>query len=170
MEIFWEDRNGDFRHLWLKLIEDNGRPLILNDFKSKMLPSHPTIQNRFGITLKKLCDTYYPLPQEDACTRQFDNERLRQKIREDILSCGIYTKDEYDKVRDKRLPCTTTILKRFNFRTWGEFLEYIDIQPVKVKHKRGSSIREVIFRFKYEDRLHDRDYPKFCVNLCCGVK
>ena len=44
-----------------QFIEDHGRPLILNDFQSKELPSHPTVKNRFEMTLKEFRDTYYPL-------------------------------------------------------------------------------------------------------------
>ena len=44
-----------------QFIEDHGRPLILNDFQSKELPSHPTVKNRFKMTLKEFRDTYYPL-------------------------------------------------------------------------------------------------------------
>lgn len=137
-----------------QFIEDNGRALILNDFQSKMLPSHPTVQNRFGMTLKEFRDTYYPLPEISESLQQEKREKMLQDIREEILRNGTYTREKYDKIRDKRLPCSLTILSRFHFKTWAELLEHIDVKPPKPP-KRGSSIRGSTFSFKYEQLFSD---------------
>lgn len=55
------------------LIDNNKTYLTMGDFTSGKLPSHPTVQNRFGMTLAEFRDKYYPIPKE---------YRIKPKVKE----------------------------------------------------------------------------------------
>lgn len=128
-----------------QFIEDNGRPLILNDFVSKDLPSHPTIKNRFGITLKEFRDLYYPLPKKKA--RRPEN--IIEEFRKEYLRCGAKTRQEYNKLRNKSLPCATTVIRLSGIDSWAELMTRAGIH--QDKKTRESSIKTSAFSFKNEN-------------------
>lgn len=133
-----------------QFVEDHGRPLILNDFQSRMLPSHPTVQNRFGMTLKEFRDTYYPLPQEQPLTPR-GGKKLIREFRKEFLRCGARTREDYDRLRDKKSPCSATILKKLGTNSWGVLMSQAKIKaqkPIKTKPAMQST-----FHFRYEEEL-----------------
>ena len=133
-----------------QFIEDHKRPLILNDFLSKELPSHPTVANRFGMTLKEFRDKYYPLP-EPGYVAPSEALDVVEAFREEFIRCGARTREDYDNMRDKNAPCSATVLKKIGTRSWHELLHHAKVEPPRKKRK--SSVEKSSFHFKYEDEL-----------------
>ena len=85
-------------------IAEHGLPLRLKDFQSRELPSHPTVKNRFGITLKEFRDTYYPMPEREKNIAQISEETIRD-FREEYQRCGATNMESYNKLRSEGTPC-----------------------------------------------------------------
>lgn len=139
-----------------QFIEDNGRPLILNDFTSPLLPSHPTVKNRFGMTLKEFRDKYYPMDNPES-TSKYKYVELPESLKnfhEEFIRCGARTREEYDKLRDKSKPCSATILKIAGTKSWNELLRMTGTERPE-KPKRTNSMT---FSFTHEiDRFNSKE-------------
>lgn len=117
-----------------QFIEDNGRPLILNDFTSAQLPSHPTIKNRFGMTLKEFRDLYYPLdnPYSTSKYKYVALPESLKRFHDEFIRCEARTREDYDRLRDKTHPCSATILKIAGTKSWDELLLMTNtVRPAK---------------------------------------
>ena len=133
-----------------QFIEDHRRPIVLNDFQSRMLPTHPTVKNRFGMTLKEFRDTYYPLPQKQQVLTK-EAKKLVREFRKEFLRCGARTREDYDRLRDKKAPCSATILKKLGISSWSELMSQSKIKIQK--SERSATAMRSTFRFKYEEEL-----------------
>ena len=99
-------------------IAEHGHPLHLHDFRSRELPSHTTIQNRFGISLREFRDTYYPLPYR----KKPDPAAVTDEFRREYLRCGASGRREYDRKRRSGAPCAATVIRRAGLSGWRELL------------------------------------------------
>lgn len=112
-----------------QFIEENGK-ITLNDFKKAELPSHPTIRNRFGMTLAEFCNEYYPDRMQAFIKSPYQN-MSRQELT-DIFKCEFNrihptSRKDYDKRRDKKTPCSTTIMARLNITKWLILLDQCNV-------------------------------------------
>lgn len=139
-----------------QFIEDNGRPLILRDFVSAKLPSHPTIKQRFGITLKEFRDLYYPLPEIKSSSK-YKNVELPESLKrfhDEFVRCGARTREDYDNMRDKSHPCSATILKIAGTKSWDELLLMTNtVRPDKPKRENtlSYSFTHAIDRYDHKE-------------------
>ena len=135
-----------------QFIADHGHPLRLKDFVSSELPSHPTVKNRFGITLKEFRDTYYPLPPNHPDVVKPDPDKVVADFREEMLRSGARTMEEYSRMKSPNAPCVTTVIKNSGTGTWLKLLERTGIQPKIPAERLGLEGYSVSLHFCFEDQ------------------
>lgn len=70
------------------------------------------------------------------------------------------TRKEYDDLRDKSLPYSTTILRRAKLTYWRELLEAIGTTPEAIKRVRVPDPYGSSFRMEHEGKtFEERSYP-----------
>lgn len=95
--------------------EDHNRTyLITSDFQKAELPSHPTVKNRFGMTLSEFRDKYYPLPSSRSGKSPY-SDRPVESYNKDFVefyknNYGIRG-DEYNNRRPAGSPTWHTLAK-----------------------------------------------------------
>lgn len=113
-----------------QFILDHKRPLTLKDFVSKELPAHPTVKNRFGITLREFRDRYYPLPPvhyRTADGMQKDIQEAIQEFAEEFRRIDAKTREDYDKRRDRRYPCSASLIRASKASSWAELMQMAEV-------------------------------------------
>ena len=136
-----------------QFIAEHGRPLHLRDFVTKELPSHPTVKNRFGMTLKEFRDTYYPLPEERAKKPTPTPEETIESFRKEFLECGAETMEEYDRLRSPGAPHSLTVIKYSGAGTWLKLLEMAGLSPKRTAKRKGLEGYSVSMHFQFEDKI-----------------
>ena len=132
-------------------IEDYGGPLALKCFVRRDMPSHPTVKNRFGMTLKEFRDTYYPLPEDRPEKPVPTPEETIQSFREEFLRCGAETMEEYNRLRSPEAPCISTVLKYSKAGTWLALLKLAGLEPKQPAQRIGLDGYSVSMHFQFED-------------------
>lgn len=144
-----------------QFIAEKGRPLWVNDFDQYAeLPSHPTIQNRFGMTARQFRDTYYPLPPEERPDSDQRVEKMLADFKAELARCGAHTREEYDDLRDRSLPCSTTLLRRAGLSCWRELLSAVGTTPEAIKRRRTPQAFAASFRLEHEGKVFEEDMTK----------
>ena len=138
-----------------QFIADHGRPLRLRDFVSKELPSHPTVKNRFGISLKEFRDKYYPLPPGHQDIAKPDPDEVVEAFRKEMLRCEAHTMEEYSKRKSPNAPCVTTVIKNSRAGTWLNLLKRAGIEPKTPAKRVGLQGYAVTMHFLFEEQLAD---------------
>ncbi len=118
-----------------QFIEDNNRVPTATDFTRKNLPSHPTVKNRFKMTLQDFLGTYYRKDvKKDKCKySRHDKEKWMEVYREQCAKLNNPSKmSEYDKKRDEGTPCVATLCKILGVKSWYGLLKKADVRPVKM--------------------------------------
>lgn len=132
-------------------ILEHKRPLTLKDFASKELPSHPTVRNRFGISLREFRDTYYPLPpvpDRTADRIQKDIQEVIREFAEEFKRIEAKTREDYDRRRDRRHPCSASLIRVSKASSWAELMYMAGVEyPPKTGAGRGSCYGT--FRMRY---------------------
>lgn len=124
---------------------DNGRYPMVSDFKSRYLPSHPSVKNRFGMTLGDFLAKYYPQSKPRCKTPKY---RYKTKYEWKEIFINEYKRinphscNEFDKKRSAGVPMWITIAKMFGLCTWKELLalcgikkghtDFVVVQHIKV--------------------------------------
>ena len=141
-----------------QFIKEKGRQIWVTDFdQCAELPSHPTIQNRFGMTAREFRDTYYPVPDMLRPDSEVRVARLLEEFKEELARCGAHTREEFDDLRDKSLPCSTTILRRAKLTYWRELLTAVGTTPEAIKRRRTPQAFATSFRLEHEGKVFEAD-------------
>ncbi len=111
---------------------DHGRYPNAKEFESKGLPSHPTIANRFGMTVVDFLDTFYP-QRYDFVHKSIRKYRTHSKehwldiFKEQMDKHKIRTSSEYNRKRTEG-PGWAYIAHLYNFTNWNQLITYAKIQ------------------------------------------
>ena len=111
---------------------DNGRYPMLSEFRIKELPTHPTIKNRFKMTLKEFLKKYYP---ESTPQTSYKYERNREVwLKNFKQQCSrmeeLRGADDYDKRRDKETPCAEILCRIIGVKNWGELCKVAGVKII----------------------------------------
>lgn len=114
--------------------------LISSDFQSTLLPSHPTIKNRFGITTKEFRDKYYPI-NKNPMSRKGIHLRYNTKTEEEYLAEFIEqyntiqpkSAEEYNKNKNDDMPGTQSLQRMAGVSSWGKLLEKYNLKTKQTK-------------------------------------
>lgn len=121
-----------------QFVKDHGH-IRLGDFNCAGLPSHPTIQNRFGMTAKTFRDTYYPLP-EDLSRYNYDNrDKWNKKFEVEFHRIRCTSGQHYNRARDKGLPTFQTMVRINQVGCWTSLLESLDLSTYHPEHPKVSA-------------------------------
>ena len=119
--------------------EDNNRTyLITADFQKAELPSHPTVKNRFGMTLAEFRDKYYPLPSSRSGRSPYSDKPV-EAYNKDFVE--FYKNNygmrgaEYNNKRPNGYPTWNTLAKMNGLKqSWHTLLSAFELkQTVKPK-------------------------------------
>ena len=143
-----------------QFIAEHGQPLRLKDFQSRELPSHPTVKNRFGMTLKEFRDTYYPLPEKKKIA-QISEETIRD-FREEYCRCGATNMESYNKRRSEGTPCAKTVIRRAGASGWCDLLARAGLSSQLSPHK-DTEAYALTMHFAYEEKLSAMEADKEAV-------
>lgn len=111
---------------------DHGRYPNAKEFESKGLPSHPTIANRFGMTVVDFLDAFYPqrydfIHRSIRRYREYPKEHWLEIFREQMAKHKIRTATEYNHKRTEG-PGWAYIAHRFGFTSWNQLITHANIQ------------------------------------------
>ena len=115
-----------------QFILDKGRLPRLRDFNRAGLPSHPTVKNRFGLSLRQFLDRYYP-PATGIPTRSPYGGRPASHwldiFQREYRSLLPKSAAAYNAQRPKGTPSWATLAKMLGLKTWRELLTYCGFSP-----------------------------------------
>lgn len=118
-------------------VEEHGA-LSLRAFASPLMPSHPTIKNRFGMTARQFRDRYYPLngsPSGSPYSGDSVNEWNR-RFQADFHAMGCTGQADYNRRRDRALPTWNTVAAMNGITCWRQLLEKLDLSVYKTPKSR----------------------------------
>jgi len=110
---------------------DHGRYPNAKEFESKGLPSHPTITNRFGMTVVEFLDTFYPQRYEYIHRsirkyKEHSKEYWLKVYREQMKQHSIRSGSEYNRKRSEG-PGWAYIAHLFQLTTWHQLVLYAGV-------------------------------------------
>lgn len=109
-------------------IEDNKKLPNLADFvPENNLPSKTVVNRLFHKTLPAFLWAYYPNEKrhkiQDRIVYKGSEDELIRQFKEQCKKLGSTAMKYYNKHRDVSAPCSTTLLRRLNIKTWNELLQ-----------------------------------------------
>lgn len=125
-----------------QFILDNKRQIRLIDFDRAGLPSHPTIKNRFKMSVKEFRDKYYPLSHESKNNSPYGvytNEQIKDIFIKEYTAICPASGCDYNSRRSKSLPSWVTVAKRFGVSTWTQLINEFSLPH---HSKRGATQRD----------------------------
>lgn len=150
---------------------DHGRYPNAKEFESKGLPSHPTIANRFGMTVVDFLDTFYPqrydfIHKSIRKYKEYPKEHWLEIFKEQMKKHQIRTATEYNRKRTEG-PGWAYIAHLFGFTNWGQLIIHANIQiPPKTKERmpftisRSTNCPDIETLKQLQNRLHQYMLPK----------
>lgn len=98
--------------------------LSLRAFTSPLMPSHPTIKNRFGMTARQFRDRYYPLDGAPARSPYGGRgvEEWNGRFRVDFHAMGCTGQADYNRRRNRELPTWNTVAVMNGVKSWRQLL------------------------------------------------
>ena len=131
-------------------IAAHGGPLTVRDFRSRELPSHTTVKNRFGVDLRQFLDTRYPVPRRSVSSASETLETFRREY----IHCGARSRESYDRLRRPGSPCAATVLRRCGVSGWRELKARAGIPPDPAPEaERKPEEYRLTMHFAHEDKL-----------------
>ncbi len=105
---------------------DHGRYPNAREFESKGLPSHPTIANRFGMTVADFLNTFYPKRYEFVHRsvrkyREYPKEHWLEIFRAQMKQHQIRTSTEYNRRRTEG-PGWAYIAHLYGLTNWNQLV------------------------------------------------
>lgn len=109
-------------------VQEHGK-LHLRAFESPMMPSHPTIKNRFGMTAREFRNKYYPITDVSTRSRYYKHSiaEWNQAFQEEFHRIHCVGQDDYNKHRNKELPTWNTMATMNELKTWRELLNKLQL-------------------------------------------
>lgn len=104
------------------------RALQLRAFCSPLMPSHPTIKNRFGMTAREFRDRYYPM--DGTARSPYSTHSVaewNQAFQADFHHMHCTGQADYNRRRDRALPVWNTVAAMNGVKTWRALLEKLGL-------------------------------------------
>ena len=114
-------------------IETGIRPTVTTLRVVPEMPSHPVIKIHFGINAKEFLKSLFPPEKSEEEIRREHNEKVIKDFIEEYNRLKPSSWEDYDRRRDKKCKCCTTVLKVANCK-WNELLQKYDL-PKYVNRK-----------------------------------
>lgn len=128
---------------------DHGRYPNAKEFESKGLPSHPTVANRFGMTVVEFLDTFYPqrydyIHKSIRKYREHSKEHWLEVYRQQMEKYSIRTGSEYNLKRSEG-PGWAYIAHLFQLTTWHQLVRYSGVTlPEKPKNRVSFTVTRTV--------------------------
>lgn len=139
--IHWTDKS--IRDTIEQFIIDNGRAPTATDFRSKGMPPHPVIKQKYKITLAEWLEQNFPVHKptyeelKEKYTREFISDYARIKPK---------SQEEFNRNRTKGTRGWQTLAAYYDVKSWRNLLKKLNL-PL------------------YFELHRDRVTPKFNVNI-----
>lgn len=109
-------------------VQEHGE-LHMQAFVSPLMPSHPAIKNRFGMTAREFRDKYYPM--KDVSTRSPYCKRTVKEWNElfaaEFTQLKCTGQDDYNRRRNRALPTWNTMAAMNKCKTWRQLLSELSL-------------------------------------------
>lgn len=103
-------------------IQEHGA-LQLRAFASPLMPSHPTIKNRFGMTAREFRDRYYPMDRAAGSPYGAHGvDEWNRAFQEEFQNMRCTGQADYNRRRDRALPTWNTVAAMNGVKTWRALL------------------------------------------------
>ncbi len=117
---------------------DHGRYPNAREFENKGLPSHPTIANRFGMTVVDFLNTFYPKRYEFVHRsvrkyREYPKEHWLEIFQTQMKQHQIRTSAEYNRKRTEG-PGWAYIAHLYGLTSWNQLVAHAGV-PLPPKQK-----------------------------------
>ena len=120
-----EDAIFDACDTW---VQEHGA-LHLRAFESPVMPSHPTIKNRFGMTAREFRDKYYPITDVSTRSQYYKHsiDEWNQLFTEEFHRIRCTGQADYNQRRNRQFPTWNTMAKMNTVKTWMELLSRLNL-------------------------------------------
>ncbi len=116
-------------------VQEHGE-LHMQAFVSPVMPSHPAIKNRFGMTAREFRDKYYPM--KDVSTRspyyKHSVSEWNEIFVEEFTRIKCTGQDDYNRRRNHELPTWVTMAKMNGCETWNQLLLLLSLKTNSKPH------------------------------------
>lgn len=113
-------------------VQEHGA-LSVTAFASPQMPSHPVIQNRFGMTARAFRDQFYPARDAPSGSRR-GLSRWNELFAEEFNRIRCTGQRDYNRRRDRGLPTWNTMAKMNRCGTWSLLLEKLSLKTYRTSH------------------------------------
>ena len=107
------------------ILDNNCLPSRNEIINNPKLPTHPTVKNRFGITLQEFYKKYYNQYIKKCPSRVYHyhtTDYWIDNFKEQYVKNNCPTQKKYDLLREKDTPCSRHIIKLNGSKNWNELL------------------------------------------------
>ena len=107
------------------ILDNNRLPGKSDIANNPKLPKHPTIKNRFGLTMEQFYFKYYKQYVKKCPSSVYHYQGAEywiENFKEQYIKNNYPTQDKYNALRDKHTPCSRHIIKICGFKNWNELL------------------------------------------------
>ena len=107
------------------ILEHNCLPTKSEIARNPNIPKHPTIKNRFGLTLQDFYQKYYSKYVNKNPSRVYHYHNVDYWIdnfKKQYTKNNYPTQKQYDILREKNTPCSRHIIKISGYKNWNELL------------------------------------------------
>lgn len=117
-------------------VDEHGE-LHISAFMSPKMPSHPTIKNRFKMTVREFRDKYYPISDTTTKSRYYKRsvDEWNHLFLEEFHRIRCTGQDDYNHKRARNLPTWNTMAKMNKVKTWFELLRELNLKTYKKERK-----------------------------------
>lgn len=117
--------------------EHKRKYLLMTDFKTSELPSHPTIENRFKMSALEFRDKYYPLPTDNTTRSRYSFQKIEAYKKEfinEFKRINAKSATDFNQRRDKNIPTTITMQKMCEVSSWNDLQKLLKIGKYEPKY------------------------------------
>ena len=115
-------------------VEEHGE-LHMRDLVSPLLPSHPAIKNRFGISAREFRDKYYPISTDVSSRSPYYQKSIEEwntLFVEEFTRIKCTGQDDYNARRNSGLPTWNTMASMNGVKTWRQLLQKFSLSTGQV--------------------------------------
>lgn len=116
-------------------VKEHGE-LHMQAFVSPLMPSHPAIKNRFGMTAREFRDKYYPMTDVSTRSRYYKRtvSEWNTLFAEEFVQIRCTGQDDYNRRRNHDLPTWNTMAAMNDCKTWKQLLTLLSLKTFGKAH------------------------------------
>lgn len=107
------------------ILDNNRLPSRNEIINNPKLPTHPTVKNRFGITLQEFYKKYYNQYIQKCPSRVYHYQSVEywiENFKEQYAKLDYPTQNQYDLLREQNTPSSRHLVKLSETKNWNELL------------------------------------------------